>query len=176
MSNPAVIVLASRLGAGKSTLAGELHNLTEFPIISFGQYVKSVAIERSIVITRENLQNIGEELVIVDPQIFTQRAFGSREISAGAIVDGLRHKTVLEAIRRLAGAAPVTLVFIQTADGIRRERLLKRGMSDEEIARADSHQMEMALDRELLASSDMIVDGALSAQVNAEAIIASIAR
>jgi len=165
--DPSIIVLASRIGAGKSTLARALAEVSGLPIVSFGQYVKSIATERKLPLSRENLQTVGEELVANDPKEFTRRALASVDSRIGAIVDGLRHQTVLTEIRSWAPDLPVALIFIQVADEIRLERLTARGMSANEIFRANNHPMELALEEQLLPLADLVLDGTISAETNA---------
>jgi dephospho-CoA kinase len=169
--NPAIIVLASRIGGGKSTLAHALSKLSGFPIFSFGQYVKETALTRNIALSREALQNLGEHLVTDDPESFTKGALSGVDFSAGLIIDGLRHQTVLEQIRSLAEQVPVVLVFVQTARHVRIDRLLARGMSVKEIERADKHIMERFLEETLLAAANVVVNGVSSLDSNAEIIL-----
>ena len=167
MPDPSIIVLASRIGAGKSTLARALAEVSGLPIVSFGQYVKSITTERKLPLSRENLQTVGEELVANDPKEFTRRALASIDFRIGAIVDGLRHQTVLTEIRSLAPDLPVAVIFIQVADAIRLERLTARGMSANEILRANNHPMELALEEQLLPLADLVLDGTIPAEANA---------
>jgi cytidylate kinase len=172
LSHPAVVVLASRIGAGKSTLALALQKFAGFPIASFGRYVKSIAVERNLPLNRETLQNLGEELVISDPASFTRCALAGVDFNEGVIVDGLRHLAVLDSIRCLAGEVATCLVFLQTEDRVRLGRLLVRGMSQEEVERADLHIMEKSLDEQLLPIADLVLDGTSSRDANTGAIIA----
>jgi dephospho-CoA kinase len=167
---PSIIVLASRIGAGKSTLARALAEVSNLPIVSFGQYVKSITIERKLSLNRENLQTVGEQLVANDPKEFTRRALASVDFNIGAIVDGLRHQTILAEIRSLAPGLPVVVVFIKVADEIRLERLTARGMSAEEIRRANNHAMELALEERLLPLADLVLDGTTPAETNAQTV------
>jgi len=168
---PAIIVLASRIGAGKSTLAQALGLLSGYRVFSFGQYVKQIALTQNTSVNREALQDLGERLVANDPESFKQEAFSSIDFCAGIIIDGLRHKSVLEQIRLLANQVPLIVVFIRTDDRIRTDRLAARGMSLEEIERAENHIMERFLEQALLPLADIVVDGAASPDSNAEAIL-----
>lgn len=170
MPDPSIIVLASRIGAGKSTLARALAEASGLPIVSFGQYVRSITTERKLSLSRENLQIVGEELVANDPKEFTRRALASVDLEIGTIVDGLRHKAVLAEIRSMAPDLPVAVVFIQVPDEVRLERLMSRGMSGEEILRANSHPMELALEEQLLPLADLVLDGGLPAETNAQIV------
>jgi dephospho-CoA kinase len=168
--SPSVIVLAGRIGAGKSTLASALHNLTGFPIISFGKYVKKIAVGQNISLSRENLQNLGERLVERDAYSFTRCALDGIDLTSGIVIDGLRHRSVLEVIRSLAGEIPVLLIFIQIEDRVRSERLLARGMSHNELEHEDMHIMEKHV-LDLLPIADVLVDGAFSLDANTTIIM-----
>jgi len=171
MHNPAIIVLASRIGGGKSTLAHALSKLSGFPIFSFGQYVKEIAVTRNIALSREALQNLGEQLVTDDPESFTRSALCGVNFSVGLIIDGLRHQSVIEQIRRLARQVSVVLVFVQTDRQVRIDRLQARGMSVYEIERADNHIMERFLEETLIPVANVVVDGVSSPDSNAEIIL-----
>jgi dephospho-CoA kinase len=144
-----------------------LAEVSGLPIISFGQYVKSTATERGLPLNRETLQELGEELVASDPKGFTRSALASVDHKLGAVVDGLRHRTVLSEIRSLALDVPTVVVFLEVADEIRLKRLRSRGMSADEILRADNHPMELSLENQLLPFADLVLDGAISAETNA---------
>jgi len=169
--SPTVIVLASRIGAGKSTVAHALHRLTGFPVVSFGQYVKNIASNERIGSSRENLQDLGERLVSLNPVSFTEGALSNIDLRGGAIIDGLRHSAVFDALGSIASGIRIVLIFLQTSDDLRFERLLARGMSSEEIRKADGHVMEQSVEVTLFPAADLVIDGSSSSDENAERII-----
>ena len=171
VSKPAAIVLASRIGAGKSTLAQALKSSSGYQVFTFGQYVAQIARVRNIVVNRAALQDLGQHLVSSDPASFTKGALTGVDLSAGVIIDGLRHQSVLEQIRLLANPVPVIVVFIRTERKVRIDRLMARGMNFAEIETADDHIMERSLEETLLPSADIVVDGSVSADLNAQLIL-----
>ena len=171
VSKPAVIVLVSRIGAGKSTLGQALSTLSGYQVFSFGQYVKQIALTRGIGMSRKALQDLGEQLVASDPELFTTTALAGVDFDAGVIIDGLRHQSVLEQIRLLANHVPVIMVFVNTDRKVRIDRLVARGMNLAEIDAADNHIMERLLEETFLPVADTVVDGTVLPNLNAQIIL-----
>jgi dephospho-CoA kinase len=155
---PSIIGLSSRMGAGKSTLARALSDAFGIPRISFGDYVRSVALQRGLPESRTALQELGESLVEEDAFSFTSSVLSTRWRN-GAVVDGIRHLQVLRAIRDIVAPVPVFLVYVEVDEAIRRQRLAQRGMSPEDIDAADRHSTEQQVRETLRAAAALRVSG-----------------
>ncbi len=156
---PAVICFSSPMGAGKSTLAISLADSLGWPHTSFGDYVRSVADQRSAGQSREVLQQIGEELISTALESFTRAVISQVPWQQGCVVDGVRHMEVLVAIKQIVGPLPVFLVFIDVPDAVRKQRLRDRGMTDQEIDAADHHEIEAQVRTVISERADIHVDG-----------------
>lgn len=173
LPGPCIIALSSQIGAGKSTLGHELSRAFGIPRISFGKYVRSVARKRGLPESRTVLQEIGQSLVEADTFGFTRSVLSSLWKN-GAVVDGIRHVQVLQAIREIVAPIPILLVYVDVDEPIRRQRLAQRGMRPEEIEAADNHSTEQQVRQALRKAAALHVSGeadpAIGVRLIAEAV------
>jgi len=156
---PAVICLSSRMGAGKSTLANSLASSLGWGHVSFGDYVREIARQRGSDQSREVLQQIGEELISMNVQSFSQTVISQVDWQKGCVIDGIRHIQVLRAIKGIVRPLPTFLVFVDIDESIRRKRLHERGMTDKQIDAADQHSTEAQIGGVLKQQADILLDG-----------------
>src|SRR3569833_1687057 len=88
-----VIGISGKIGSGKTTLAEFTAQRFQVPYVSFGNYVRHVAKERGIVENRENLQNLGQDLINEDIDQFCRKVlyFDGWDGKSSLILDGIRH-------------------------------------------------------------------------------------
>ncbi len=156
---PCVIALSSRMGAGKSTIAQALSDRLGWPRVSFGDYVREVARVRGLQESRSVLQQLGESLVQDDPRSLTAAVLSKVNIRSGAVIDGVRHTQILKTIRELVAPLAVVLVYVETEEKLRIQRLVRRGMTVDEIQAADCHSNEMQVKGVLRESAVLKVRG-----------------
>jgi cytidylate kinase len=138
-----IIALSSSIGAGKSSVARALAEYFGIPRISCGDYVREVAQQRGIDTSRVGLQELGESLVEIDPRDFSRAVLARGNWKAGAVIDGVRHFEIYEALQQLAAPLPVLLVYVEVDEAVRLQRLAERGMSPEEINASGAHSTEV---------------------------------
>src|SRR5262245_49953380 len=109
-----VLGFTAPIEGGKTTLSQALSERLKVPRVSFGGYLRRVAQERRLPVTREALQALGEEMVRQDVQAFCREVLNEQPWRAGVplLVDGVRHEEVLEALRDLLSPAPEYLIYI----------------------------------------------------------------
>jgi len=154
-----IVALSSRMGAGKSTLARALAEEFCWPRVSFGDYVRGVARDRGMDESLPTLQNLGEVLVEADAGSFAAAVLSSVNWKSGAVVDGIRHVEVLDAIRRVVSPLPVFLIYVHSEESSRIRRLLERGMTHGEIQAADAGSTEAQVKIILRDRADLHVSG-----------------
>jgi dephospho-CoA kinase len=148
--NPCVIALSSRIGAGKSTIAKAVSERLGWPRVSFGHYVTEVARTHGMQESRARLQELGESLVKQDAAGFTKAVLSRISFRSGAVVDGVRHIEILHALQTVAAPLSVQLIYVETDEQVRIQRLTERGMTPDEIRAADSHSTEVQMRGALL--------------------------
>jgi dephospho-CoA kinase len=141
--NPCVIALSSRIGAGKSTIARAVSGRLGWPRVSFGDYVRKAARNQWVQESRATLQEVGESLVKQDATGFAGAVLSKVNFKSGAVVDGVRHMEILHALQNLVAPLPVHLIYVETDEQARIQRLTERGMTADEIKAADSHSTEV---------------------------------
>jgi dephospho-CoA kinase len=173
ISHP-VLAVSGRIASGKSTLAAGLASHLGWGRASFGNYLRSFAIEQGLDPTRPTLQSLGARLVAEDPVGFARAVLeyaGWRE-GKPAVVDGVRHVIILDALRHILNPMPLRLIHIVVDDEVQRERLVARSGSKAEHARdLESHSTERDVRSELLAAADLVLDGTKSPEQLVEEVL-----
>jgi hypothetical protein len=134
-----VVALSGRIGSGKSSLAAAVAEQLGAPCVSFGDYVRRVALNLALDPTeREVLQDLGEFLVRY-PEPLCKKTLESVSYRPGhaLVVDGLRHLEVIPPLRALVAPAELVLVHVVAPDS-ERERRARAG----ESVLGDVHKLE----------------------------------
>jgi uncharacterized protein YprB with RNaseH-like and TPR domain/predicted nuclease with RNAse H fold/dephospho-CoA kinase len=135
-----VVGLSGPISSGKTTAGRHLESLG-FAYARYSQVLQAMSEERGIPVTRESLQQIGEE-VYDGPG---QRWLGSELIkrmpdSGDLIIDGLRHPEDHSFLAEKFGA-DFLHIHIDAPENIRRERYIDEGTM-EEFTKATIHPVE----------------------------------
>lgn len=165
--NP-IIAFAGRMGAGKSSVSAPLAADLKWKLASFGGFVRKIATNRGVEHTRESLQAIGEELEADDPTRFCRSVLDDAGWDAGesVVVEGIRHVSILNALKSLVAPQPVFLVYLEAPEDVRRTRLEERGAQEaRSLSKAETHSTERDVISELpqLANLVLSTDGAEAA-------------
>lgn len=172
---PHVITVSGRIASGKSTLANALVSATGWAAASFGAYVRSVATQRGLCTDRATLQAVGSELVQVGEESFVTDVFRSAGWQPGhpAVIEGIRHLSVLGAIRIVVAPLPVYHVHVTVGEAERSARVASRPECDRGVQLVDDHETERDArsGAALQDAADYIADGAANPAVQAAELI-----
>ena len=149
---PVIAAVAGASGSGTSTLARRAAAILSWPNASFGAYVRGQAARQGLEGSREQLQDLGLKLVEENVDSFCRAVIAQSLWRPGEslIIDGVRHKSVLEAIGRIVDKTPVTLIYIDADPKFREEHLIRRGeVGFSGIDRIDAHKVEWEVVRDL---------------------------
>lgn len=171
--NAPIIGLSGRIASGKTTLAATVAETLGWPRASFGDYVRSVALERGVALERPKLQALGEELFNADGIDFCNRVLAAAGYAAGCpiIVDGVRHLHVADVLAEIAAPSRFHLVYVDADSSLRHARLRdSRGEDSAHVAEADAHstENEVPMLREM---ASLVVDSSEPVNVIAAYII-----
>jgi dephospho-CoA kinase len=169
-----VLGFSGPTASGKSSISKAIAETLGWTRVSFGDYVRNVALEHGLPVTREVLQGIGASLVDAGSHQFCERVLEWSGWKAGSplIVDGIRHRAVATDLQNLVSPTRFVLVYVDLDEATRTTRLVARGDTDDQslkLADADSTEIEVA--SRLITRADLIVDGSLDLQELAEEII-----
>lgn len=161
-----VLALSGPIKSGKSTLAVALGRSLGWRVAGFGNTVRSEARRRGIAESREALQALGEELVGGDSVEFCKATLAQAEWTAGAgvVIDGVRHRAALDALRLLVQPASLVLVFVNVADSTRLTRAAQSGISAEALRAMDRHSTEVQVRTVLRSAADLELDAELAVE------------
>lgn len=176
--NGTVIAFAGAIGSGKSTVSKKLAELTGFPIVSFGQYVRNFAESNGYdPEDRAVLQRLGQALVLQDVDKFVANVLNQvpdwKERGKNLIVDGLRHVEVRHALLHLLnGEANLKLVVVKVDEDTRQERATTdKAIEPRLLSRYDQDLTEAQITRILPAYKDLEVDGSLPTEMAAREVM-----
>jgi len=154
-----IIAFGGASQTGKTTLGRRLAGYCHCKFVSFGDYVRQQAQNRGLSNpTREDLQNLGQQLVKSDVYRFCQDVLDTVQFSSGErlVVDGIRHTQALSAISQISGGQPIKLIYLHAPMNIREVRSQQHdGL---QVLRAiDAHPVESQT-AEIRNSADFVLD------------------
>jgi transcriptional regulator with XRE-family HTH domain/dephospho-CoA kinase len=158
---PLVLAFSGRMGSGKSTLSQHVATALDWKLASFGDYIRAVAQREGLEESREVLQDLGASLV-KNPVEFCRAMLARYGWQSGEplVIDGVRHKEVLEALRQIVAPLEVRVVFLDVGDQLRHQRLIEREHVDpQRIGQIEAHSTEKQVSRILPEMADLKVSG-----------------
>jgi hypothetical protein len=162
MGSVPVIALSGRINAGKSTIARALSDQLEWPLASFGDYVRSEAERLGRSQDRENLQELGSELIHrLGWEAFCRETLGASGLSASSrpcVVEGIRHIDALETLRKIFHPTPVHLVHIDLPPPERTRRFAAVGVDEGVGDQWEDHSTESDVARALPAEASLRIE------------------
>ena len=123
-----VVTLAGAAGSGTAILGARVASLLNWPFASFGSYVRGEAAHRGLQGTRRELQDVGSDL-LDNTEAFCRAVIAQSRWRPGQslVVDGLRHREVLDTLTRLLRADDIFEVYVAADMPTRELRLRERG-------------------------------------------------
>lgn len=153
-----IIALSGALGSGKSSVSQALATRLNWPRVSFGGYVRTIADERNLPKGRETLQALGAELL----QEMGAKAFCIATLrQAGwkpgmdVVLDGVRHQEVLETLQQLDRTH---LIFLSADEQTRVSRLRADGRAEDDLSTVEQHSTEVQVSSVLRELAEYVVD------------------
>lgn len=172
-----VIAFSGAIGSGRSELSRRVAELLEWPRVSFGDFVRKVALEH-----KENpndrvvLQKLGQALVVSDVDSFVGGVLAQdptwRE-DGNLVVDGLRHAEVRHALLQKVAPSLLKMVFVKVDEDTRHARIAdSNNIEPRLLTRYDQHITEAQIPRILPEYADIDIDNTLPVDIAAAQIIA----
>ena len=160
LANPVVVAIAGPIGSGKTTISRALAKQLECKHISFGDYFRQLAKESGRDPTdRQLLQHLGARYVSLSPERLCRDLLRNANWSpkeGSLVIDGVRHKEILEALRKSVAPLPISLVYIRR-DRVRSNSAAAQ-LGVENLALFDTHSTELQNDA-LRSAADVVVSG-----------------
>jgi dephospho-CoA kinase len=156
-----VLAFAGRMGSGKTTLTTAVASVLRCKRASFGDYVRHIVTARGLEQTRQNLQEIGTELLEQDKLQFCSDVLHHAGWTPGEalVIDGLRHAETIDLIRKLVSPLRLKIVYLEVDDDIRIERLRARGEGERDVlSLAEAHSSEQQVASILARQAHLIID------------------
>ena len=154
-----IIAFGGASQTGKTTLGRRLAAYCHCKFVSFGDYVRQKAQNGGLSNpTREDLQNLGQQLVKSDVNLFCQEVLDTVQFSSGErlVVDGIRHTEALSAISQISGGQPIKLIYLFAPMKIREVRNQQQDGA-QALRAIDAHPVESQT-AEIRNSADFVLD------------------
>lgn len=151
-----IIAFSGLPQTGKTTLSRRLATTLKCKLVSFGDFVRQQAIERGMAdATRQDLQDLGQSLVKRNISDFCRNVLRSANFSPGEqiVVDGVRHKEVLDEISNISHNQPIKLIHLTASEKTRGQRL----QQELDLASIDSHEVEFEVESSLREIADLVI-------------------
>jgi cytidylate kinase len=156
---PQIIAFAGKRGSGKTTVSEGVAKVLNWPVASFGDYLRAAAKRQGVSDATENLQELGATLA-KEPDRFCDAVltFSKWEAGEPLVVEGIRHQEILESLRRRVAPLEVRLVYLEIDEPERVRRLNEREPSTTaRIQAVENHSTESQVKNVLLESADFRV-------------------
>ena len=157
---PIILCVSGGINSGKTTVSKKLADKLSWKKISFGDYVRHVAIKNDMTPSRLNCQELGAKLINIDHKKFCNDVltYGNWNKNENAIIDGIRHTEILKFIKNISYPSLVYLIYIDTdlRNRINRNKNLK---SKVDFKILDSHSTEKQVFTMLKNISDLNLNG-----------------
>lgn len=164
MKLKSIITISGRISSGKSYAAKLIAKQFGFPIASFGSYLKYYCEKNNLQTDRETLQNLGDNFIQTNPQLFLNNVIAySIGKSNSIIIEGVRHKIIFDTVKHLADKS--ISVFIDADQKTRYERYYKRNKESDrtkdynQFLISDTHSVELEIES-LKPLCDIIINSA----------------
>lgn len=153
-----IFCISGSIAAGKTTWANRLAERLHLRTASFGDYLR----KQLSTSDRNVLRKAGAQLVSRDPAAFARSVLDDAGWRPGEsiIVDGIRHVSVVEALREIARPGGVVIFFADVNSSERLNRVRQRG-DKSQLAQLDADSTEEDLPR-LRELADIVVDSDVS--------------
>ena len=153
-----ILAFSGAISSGKTTLSQEIASKLDWKKTSFGDYVRSIAKQKGVEQSRENLQQLGEKEIEFDCKKFCNNVLSLVNWKKGEnlIIDGIRHKEVLDNLKTVTSPSDVYLIYI---DLDLKNRDQRSQNSESELKKYDSHSTEKQVVYILPKIADLVIDG-----------------
>jgi tRNA uridine 5-carbamoylmethylation protein Kti12 len=156
---PQVLAFSGKIGSGKSTLSAQVAKALNWKLASFGDYVRTVAKSEGLELSREVLQDLGASLV-ERPEEFCRSVLAHYGWQFGEplVIEGVRHKEILEALQRIVAPLELRVVFLEIGDEERQRRMrAEESMESDQMKRVETHSTEKQVSEVLPDMADLTV-------------------
>ncbi|MCW3094143.1 MAG: hypothetical protein JWP81_5212 [Ferruginibacter sp.] len=160
-----LITISGGICSGKTYTANLISKKTDFPVASFGGYLKHYSTNNNLPIDRKSLQDMGEKFVQTSPQQFLKDVINYYAgNSDSVIIEGVRHISIFELINVLADKK--IAIYVEADLQTRYNRYCNRSKDSdnfktfEQFMLQDRHPVELET-QSLKSKCNIIIDSTL---------------
>lgn len=147
--NNLIIGILGKIHSGKSTLAKNLSERFNIPIVSFGRYLKEFCLENDLSADRASLQDLGNRRIKENPEKFLNDVLEKAAVQNNVIViEGIRHLAVMESLKKIFKQS--YFIYCDTTFEERHRRYSmttnSKEMTKNEFSAIDNHDVEKEIE------------------------------
>lgn len=135
-----IFLIAGQIGSGKTYWADQIAAYFNCARASFSSYIRYKCILKSIECTRQNMQNIGTEVINNELEQYIRYTVSYGVNNQNIVIDGLRHEEVYDKMKELYPNTNIVLLYVDCDEKQRKKNLIIRG---DEMGDADKNPMEI---------------------------------
>jgi cytidylate kinase len=157
-----VLSFAAPIEGGKTTVSIGVATRLGAPRVSFGGYLRRLAQEKGLEVTREVLQDLGNDRVRQDVRAFCEDVLEQQPWQPGRplVVDGVRHVEVLDALAEILAPAEGYLIYIKVDRTTQAKRLEHDELRHEKtLEELEKHPAELQVRSQLPDRAALVLDG-----------------
>jgi adenylate kinase family enzyme len=157
-----VLSFAAPIEAGKTTVSTRVAERLSAPYVSFGKYLRRIATEMGREITRENLQDLGDQLIQENVRSFCEHVLNECPWTPDRplIIDGVRHIEVLDALGEILAPADDLLIYIKIDRTTQETRLKQDDLRHQKsLLELERHPTESQVRSRLPDRASLVLDG-----------------
>jgi dephospho-CoA kinase len=174
VSSMVVLGFAAPIKGGKTAISTIVAQKLGAPWVSFGGYVRRLAQDRKLEITREGLQDLEDELIRQDVRAFCLNVLKQQPCRPGIplVIDGVRHIEVLNALAEILAPTPAYLIYVKVDRATQARRLEHDELRhNKPLAELEQHPTELQVRSMLPDRASLILDGTRPLEESAQRVI-----
>lgn len=156
-----VACFSGSIGAGKSSVTHVLADALQWRRAGFGDCLRARILRMGgNPDSRQELQDLGQQLVESDPDAFCREVLASGEFTPGGnlLLDGMRHVDIYRRVQRLVAPSHAVLLHLSIDAAAARKRVQSRDGNIGDLDRARTHRVEAELAASLPSIADRVID------------------
>jgi hypothetical protein len=159
---------AGKLGAPRSETSKAVAEHLGLPRASFGEYMRDYAGKRGLPVTREVLQEIGDDLVKKDAELLCDKVLSRADWTKGSpiVIDSIRHDEVLPVLESRLAPIPFGFICVDLEWDVQQKRWDKNKEAEQRdlpfhktLEELQTHDAEIDIITSFIQKADLVVDG-----------------
>ncbi len=157
-----------KLTSPRSATSKEVAKRLDYPRVSFGEYLREYVAKRGLPLSREVLQEVGDDLVKKDAERLCDKVLSRANWKRGQplVIDSIRHDDVLPVLESRVSPIPFGLICLNMEWSDQEKRWKDMEVTEKEdlpffsnLIALQFHDAEIDVINSLIQKADFVIDG-----------------